>query len=165
MGPNNILAGLIKLVGHDTITKCVTMTQNKTCRRPAQSREQSDIFVVKTEKQATEEIFVQFGELDKLDRISHAWIRFNYSLPQHKSHSTVLVKVAGSLFSKQSGFNPWSSSWIFCKLFCWIRLIRRDLWTKLECLTSGLSWGERLEGFDFKWWTDRHFMLSFRREL
>ena len=29
-----------------------------------------------------EEIFVQLDELDELDRITHAWIGFNYSLIQ-----------------------------------------------------------------------------------
>ena len=29
-----------------------------------------------------EEIFVQLDELDELDRITHAWIGFNYSLTQ-----------------------------------------------------------------------------------
>ena len=56
------------MVVHDAIT----MTLKKTCRRPAQSREQNDIFVGRTEKQATEEIFVQLDELDALYRITHA---------------------------------------------------------------------------------------------
>ena len=29
-----------------------------------------------------EEIFVELDELDELDRITHAWIEFNYSLTQ-----------------------------------------------------------------------------------
>ena len=40
----------------------------------------------------------------------------------------------GYSLTKRSWFNPWSSLWNFCKSFCWIHLIRRELiMKKLDC--------------------------------
>ena len=39
------------------------------------------------------EIFIELDQLDKLDRIIHAWIGFNSS---HRKYSSVMVRVADS---------------------------------------------------------------------
>ena len=43
-----------------------------------------------------EEIFVQLDQLDELGRITHVWIRSNYSLTQAQKYSSVKVRVANS---------------------------------------------------------------------
>ena len=42
---------------------------------PGAKSTQADLFFFKNE-----EIFVQLDKLDELDRITHAWITFNYSI-------------------------------------------------------------------------------------
>ena len=46
-------------------------------------------------------ISIQLGELDELDRITHVWMGFNYSL----THSSVMVRVADS-YASDLGWIP-----------------------------------------------------------
>ena len=59
-----------------------------------------------------EEIFIQLEDLYKLERITHAWIAFNYSLIQAQKHSSVMVKC---LTAKQA---IWVQSLVMSPIFC-----------------------------------------------